>query len=150
MSATFASSDWTDLLLAALRSSREVGDSGVSWVHGPLLLVIDAAGEAGLAGPVAVGIDVHAGEVRDVRPVDQPRVELWPFAIGGPYARWKDILDGRLNVIDAMMQSRLRVRGDLPTLHRHRQLLDAILDVVGSVPTTWPVAPEAAGAPAGR
>jgi len=148
MSATFASQEWADSLAVHLHDSAAVRTESISWVHGPLLLVIDADVEHGVES-VGVRIDLHEGSVRSVTLVPAEDARLCPFAVGGSIARWKAVfVDRSLSLVDGVLESRLRLRGDLPTFARHRGLLDAVAVAAAGIETIWQDELEPAAAPA--
>ena len=136
MSASFASQEWVEQLGAALSESATVRTNSMDWVFGPLLFVIDADEEHGLA-KTALRVDLHEGSVRGVTLGDAADATRVPFAVGGSLARWKAVFGGSLSIVDGILESKLRSRGDLPTLARHRQLLDGIAAAGGSLETQW-------------
>jgi len=148
MSASFASAAWVDSLATALQGSAKVRTESMSWVFGPLLLVVDADAEHGLEA-TGIRIDLHEGSVDGVTLVSpQDERVLAPFSIGGSLARWKAAFAGSLDLVDAILESKLRVRGDLPTITRHRALLAAIAATGGEVETSWQDEQEPVGATA--
>lgn len=147
MTATFASEPWAASLAEGLQQSAAVRTESMTWVHGPILLVVDADAEHGLDA-TALRLDLHEGSVRDVRVVDPTGAARAPFAVGGSLARWKAVFGGALSLVDGVLESKLRVRGDLPTLARHRSLLDAIAAVGGELETQWQDEQAPAAAPA--
>lgn len=146
MSASFASSKWTDELSGQLRDSAKVRTESMSWVFGPLVFVVDPDADHDLEA-TALRIDLHEGAAGGVTVVPMSDVTRAPFAIGGSLARWKTVFAGSQSMVDGILQSRLRVRGDLPTLMRHRGLLDAIAVAGGTIETVWQDEKEAAAAP---
>ncbi|MCW2950371.1 MAG: hypothetical protein JWN41_1384, partial [Thermoleophilia bacterium] len=125
MNDTFASQDWVDSLASQLRGDAQVRTECVTWIFGPLVIVVDPDDDHGFAG-AAVKVDMFEGDVRRVELVERETAYLSPFVIAGSLARWKSIFGGQLAIIDGVLQSKLVVRGDLPTFTRHRALLDAI------------------------
>ena len=148
MSASFASSEWAEQLRAGLQDSAPVRTDSMTWIFGPIVFVVDADAEHGLEA-TALRLDVHEGSVRGVTVVDPDDAARSPFAIGGSLARWKAIFGGSLSIVDGILESKLRARGDLPTLARHRGLLDAIATVGGALDTSWQDENEPAAATAG-
>ena len=120
----------------------------MSWVFGPLVLLVDADVEHGLKA-TAIRIDLHEGAVRGVEVVPGADAGRSPFVLGGSLARWKTVFGGSLALVDAVLDSRVRAAGDLPTLARHRGLLDAIAAAAGEVDTAWQDEQEPASASAG-
>jgi hypothetical protein len=145
--ATFASEAWIDAWWAALRGDERVRDAAATWVFGPWLLVIEADAEQGLPEPVAISIDVHEGEVRDLRLAARSDARHAPWTFTAPYARWKGVFEGTVDLLDAGLGGRVRITGDLPELHRHGVLVAAIFAAASTLETTFPE--PAAGEPAG-
>ena len=144
MSATFASQEWADSLAVHLTDDARVRTESVTWVFGPIVLLVDADAEHGLDA-AAIRIDLHEGSVRGVT-VAAPDAALAPFAIEGALARWKSVFGGSLDILDGILKAQLRSRGDLPTLNRHRGLFAAIAQAGAAIETTWQ--DEEAAAPA--
>lgn len=148
MTATFASPDWADRLATSLQDSARVRTESMSWVFGPLLLIVDADDEHGFEA-TGLLLDLHEGSCRAVASTPASSAPLTPFSISGSLATWKSVSDGTLDVVDAILDSKLRSRGDLPTLARHRALLGAVVATAGGLETTWPQEQEPVAAPAG-
>ena len=53
------------------------------------------------------------------------------FVISATYRRWKDVVRGDLDPVRAMMQGKLRVRGDLPTILRYVQAAHELVVLCG-------------------
>jgi hypothetical protein len=136
MTATFASQEWADSFAAHLTDDAGVRTDSMTWVFGPILLVVDADEEHGLAA-TGLRIDLHEGEIRGVTLADPAEVVRTPTALGGSLQRWKSVFGGSLSVVDAVRESKLRFRGDLPTLNRHRGLLDGIARAGAALETAW-------------
>ena len=60
------------------------------------------------------------------------------FVISAAYRRWKDVVRGELDPVRAMMQGKLRVRGDLPKILRSVQAANELVVLCGDVPTRFP------------
>jgi hypothetical protein len=135
---TFLSSEWIDQWWGRLRADEGVRSEGASWVHGPLLLVVEAEADT-FDRTVGIRIDLHEGEVRDLRVVDTPDAARSPFAIAGPYSRWKGLFaTGTPDLIDLLLGARLRVKGDLPALNVHRPLWSAFFAAAGGADIAFP------------
>jgi putative sterol carrier protein len=137
MTASFASKEWAEALGARLDESARVRTESMSWVFGPLTLVVDADDELGIEA-TALRLDLHEGSCRGITRSTAAAAAVTPFELRGTPARWKSILAGELSMVDAVLDSRLRAAGDLPTLARHRGLLDAIAEAASAIETEWP------------
>ena len=60
------------------------------------------------------------------------------YVLSAPYTRWKDILLGELDPIKGMMQGKLKVRGDLPTIVRYVRAANELVRLTGEVDTVFP------------
>jgi len=56
----------------------------------------------------------HDGEVKSIRMTDKETAEKCKFIISGDYARWKQVGKGELDAVKAMMQGKLKLKGNLP------------------------------------
>lgn len=135
-----ASPEWTKELAGALQKSDDVRTNAATWTHGPIALVVDADEAKSFSGASVVL------ELRDGSVTAAAGDRLTPFGFSGSLDRWQAIFSGSSTMVDAALESKLHVRGDLPTLARHRGLLDAIAQTAGSLTTTWPEVPETANA----
>lgn len=70
--------------------------------------------------------------------VDPARGAEAAYQITAPYTRWKDVLLGDLDPIKGMMQGKLKVRGDLPTIVRQVRAANELVRLTGEVETVFP------------
>ena len=60
------------------------------------------------------------------------------FVIVGTYARWRDVIEGRLDPIKGMMEGKLKLaRGHLPTIIRFVESSRRIVSSASRVPTLF-------------
>jgi putative sterol carrier protein len=60
-----------------------------------------------------------------------------PFVVAAPYSRWKDVLAGELDPIKGMMQGKLKLEGDLPTIIRYVRAANELVLLTQTVPTDY-------------
>jgi len=60
-----------------------------------------------------------------------------PYVIRAPYTRWKDVLRGDLDPVKGMMQGKLKLQGDLPTIIRYVRAANELVHLTMSVPTEF-------------
>jgi putative sterol carrier protein len=134
----FPSEEWTVAYRAAINNNRAYRERG-TWTFGPVAMIVRDDGAGGLAQPAGVVLDVHEGECRSARfveGVDDP--EDAKFVIVAPYARWKDVIEGRLDPIKGMMEGKLRLtRGHLPTIIRFVESARELVVSASRVPTEF-------------
>jgi putative sterol carrier protein len=56
----------------------------------------------------------HDGDVKSIRMTDKETAEQCKFIISGDYVRWKQVGKGELDAVKAMMQGKLKLKGNLP------------------------------------
>ena len=59
------------------------------------------------------------------------------FVIRAPYTRWKEIIRKELDPIKGMMQGKLRLKGDLPTIVRYVKAANELVNLAATVPTDF-------------
>ena len=69
---------------------------------------------------------------------DGRQVRVAPFCITGEYARWKQVIRKELDPITGMLQGKLRLKGDLPTIVRYVEASKALVESAGRVVTEFP------------
>lgn len=146
MAYKFASDEWIDDVWAQLRGDEAIRLAGATWAHGPLLLVVRPHPDSNFNETLALRLDLHEGEARDLRRADLDDGQTTPFVIAGTYPRWRKALAGDIDLLDALLEAKLSFKGDLPTLERHRSLIAAVLQAAARVETSYPE--DAAAAPA--
>jgi putative sterol carrier protein len=66
------------------------------------------------------------------------RTDAAAYILTAPYSRWKDVVEGELDPIKGMMQGKLRVRGDLPTIVRYVKAANELVRLTGLIDTEFP------------
>ena len=82
--------------------------------------------------------DLWHGECRnwkyDVTPEEGGRAA---YIIRAPYGRWKEVINKELDPIKGMMQGKLKLKGDLPTMVRFVRAANELVNLAGTVPTEF-------------
>ena len=139
MPVKFPSEEWTAAYRQAVNDNPNYRTAGREWTHGAVALVVKAEPAAGLESDMAMLLDVHAGECRSARylPANDAR-GLAAFVVESSYARWKDVIEGRLDPIKAMLLGRLALtKGSLPTMIRYVASSRELVRSAGMVPTDF-------------
>jgi len=83
-------------------------------------------------------LDLWHGECRGARyAVPAEEGGRAKFIIRAPYSRWKEVIKKELDPVKAMMQGKLKLKGDLPTILRHVKAATELVNVAASVPTEF-------------
>lgn len=150
MTEIFGTEAWTDVVWAALRSDEQVARCAATWVTGPILIMVDPDGDPACPNPIRLLVDIHEGDVRQLRLLGDAATPLTPLAFEGKFGSWKPVATGSKTLLDAVLAGSIRYRGDLPLLARSGSLATAILTAGRRVDVTFTTAdePAAAGVPA--
>lgn len=135
----FPSAEWTQALKVALNNHRGYREAGKPWRFGAVALIVRAAPEQGLAEDAGIVLDVHQGTCRGARFVEgESDPSDAAFVIVGAYARWRDVIEGRLDPMKAMMEGKLKLaRGHLPTFIRFVEPSRMVVASASKVPTLF-------------
>jgi putative sterol carrier protein len=136
MAQLFPSEEWVKAYQAAIRSS-DYSETGKTWTRGVVALVCKAEPAVGLKDDVGIWLDLHEGQCRDARLVPAEEARQAPFVVTGEYARWKQVIQGKLDPIKGMMQGKLRLKGDLPTIVRYVKASKTLVASAAKVETSF-------------
>ena len=73
---------------------------------------------------------VHVGSAADAQKCD--------FVITAPYTRWKEVSTKQLDATKGMLQGKLKLKGDLPTIVRYTKASQEMTECTTRVPVEWP------------
>ena len=100
--------------------------------------LIEAEPDKGVSEDVWAWLDLWHGECRGGGIVDAGKAQAARFVIRAPYSRWREVLEGDLDPVRGMMQGKLRVHGDLPTIVRYVRAANELVHLTGTVETEFP------------
>lgn len=135
--ARFPSEEWVALFVDAINASDRYRDAASSW-EGDIAFVFEAEPDRGVPEDVVAWLDLWHGECREGRIVSAEEGAKARYVVRAAYSRWKDVLRGDLDPIKGMMQGKLKLRGDLPTIIRYVRAANELVTLTGSVPTEFP------------
>jgi putative sterol carrier protein len=133
----FPTQAWFDRFRVHINASDEYREAASEW-EGDIAFLIKAEPDRGVPADVWGWLDLWHGECRGAGLIDDERAAAAAYAITAPYTRWKDVLAGDLDPIKGMMQGKLKVRGDLPTIVRQVRAATELVRLTGEVPTRFP------------
>ena len=122
MAHRFPSEEWTSAYADAVNANEAYRKAGKDWTHGTVAMVVKADASIGIDDDTAMILDVEGGECRGTKYLSgmtAVEAESPAFIIVAPYARWKEVINGEIDPIKAMMQGKLKLtKGHLPTMLR--------------------------------
>jgi putative sterol carrier protein len=142
----FPSEEWLEEFVEKINTSAEYADAAATW-EGDLVFVYEKEPDKGVEEDVYAWLDLWHGKCRDAAKLEgpeDPRASSAKFTITAPYSRWKSVLKKELDPVKGMMQGKIKVKGDLPTIVRYVKASNVLVDLTSTVDTQF--IDEAAGA----
>jgi putative sterol carrier protein len=135
----FPSAQWAAAYQIALNNNPSYRDSGKCWTFGSVAMVVLGDPTIGIDRDVGVVLDVHSGECRGARFVEGiDRLKAAEFTFVASYARWQEIIEGKLDPIKGLMEGKLKLaRGDLSTIVRFVEAARQLVVSASKVPTSF-------------
>lgn len=142
MALVFGTKEWTAAYEKAVQGNEEWSKAAANW-EGDLTIVIKAKPEIDLP-EIYLYMDLWHGECRSIRSISKEEGEKAKFVITGEYDRWKQVGKGELDPVKGMMQGKLKLRGDLPTIVRALKASQELIKSFSKVETVFPdeISPE--------
>jgi putative sterol carrier protein len=137
MALSFPSLKWLEEFKKQINSSEGYKKAGATWTAGPVALVISAKPGIGINEDFGMWLDLHQGVCRDARVVKAAEAQRAPFCITGDYARWKQVIRKELEPVKGMMQGKLRLKGDLPTIVRYVKASQELVECTTKIETKF-------------
>lgn len=134
--AVFPSDEWLQIYRDRINASPEYREAAATW-EGAIAFVLEAEPDRGVQEDLWAWLDLWHGECREARMVTPEEGSRAPYVIRAPYTRWKEVLAGDLDPVKGMMQGKLKLRGDLPTIIRHVRAANELVHLTSTVPTEF-------------
>ena len=134
--AEFPSEEWVSAYVERINASPEYREASATW-EGDVAFVFEAEPDKGVPEDVWAWLDLWHGECREGKLVSAEEGEKARFIIRAPYSRWKEVIRKELDPVKGMMQGKLKLKGDLPTIVRYVKASNELVNLAGSVPTEF-------------
>ncbi|MDP9405275.1 MAG: SCP2 sterol-binding domain-containing protein [Actinomycetota bacterium] len=133
----YGTQEWLNTYRDRINASASYRAAAATW-EGAVAYVFEAEPAKQWPETTYAVMDLWHGQCRDARLTSAAEAEQAPFVIRAPYSRWKQVIRRELDPIKAMMQGKLRLRGDLPTVVRHVEASNVLVAIAGEIPTEFP------------
>src|ERR1700694_2445519 len=112
------SAEWAKAFKDEVNNSTayKAAAKGWKWTVG---LVVEAEPDKHFAEAKGIVMDLFDGEARDVKVGSAADAQKCDFVITAPYSRWKQVATKELDATKGMLQGKLKLKGDLPTIVRY-------------------------------
>ncbi|MGZ4104549.1 MAG: SCP2 sterol-binding domain-containing protein [Actinomycetota bacterium] len=133
----FPSEEWLTEYVERINGSKEYAEAAATW-EGDLSYVFEREPDMGVPDDVWVWIDLWHGKCRGAKyGVPEGEGDKARFIIRAPYSRWKEVIRKELDPIKGMMQGKLKLKGDMPTIVRYVKAANELVNIAGSVQTQF-------------
>lgn len=136
MAVVFPSDEWVSQYKDAINGNPEYRTGAADWTYGVVALICKALPPQ-LPDDVGIWLDLDRGECREAKLVTLEESAKAPFCITGEYARWKQVIRKELDPIKGMMQGKLKLKGDLPTIVRAVKASQELVNSATMVPALF-------------
>lgn len=133
----FPTEPWFKDFIARIDASEEYRAAAETW-EGDVAFVVEAEPDKGVPADVWALLDLWHGQCRGGGLINEERGRAARYVIRAPYSRWKEVIRGTLEPVRGMMQGKLKLQGDLPTIVRNVQAASSLVRIVGQVDTVFP------------
>ena len=134
MGVPFFSDEWLREFKEKINENAAYRTAAADWTYGVVALVCKAQPPA-FPRDAGIWLDLDRGACREAKLVTVEEAARAPFCITGEYARWKQVLRKELEPIKGMMQGKLRLKGDLPTIVRQVESAKELVNSASMIDT---------------
>lgn len=136
--------EWVQEYQELIQNDDEYKEAAKTW-EGSVVIKILAKPDIGLDKDLYMFMDLWHGDCRFIRIVPAEAGEAGDFVITGEYDRWKAVMAKELDTIKGMMQGKLKLKGDLPTIVRAVKAASRLVDLTALTTPRFPDELDAAG-----
>lgn len=128
---------WLEAWKEKIAASAEYRQIAKTW-EGSVSIIVNADPDRGIPEPIYLFTDYWHGEVRDFLVCDEAEARSANFVMSGDYLRWKQVARRELDPTKALMQGKLKLKGNLAYIVRHVRTVKKVIDLLCEVETLWP------------
>ena len=129
------SDEWVEEYRDAINESDEYREAARDW-EGAVVYHFQAEPDRNLAEDVYGWFDLWHGECREAKQVPAEEASGAEFVVSAPYSIWKQVLTKELEPMKAVMQGRLKMKGDLAKAVRYTKASMVLQDIAARIPGT--------------
>ena len=130
--------EWVNAWAEELNLNEKYKEAAQKW-EGETVLVLKADPDMGLGEDRTVILDLWHGECREGRVADDDDLESAPYVITASPENWRQILDGKLEPIMALMRGKLQLtKGKITDLLPYITAAKEMISSAASVDTKFP------------
>ena len=131
------SDEWAQAYKDEINRSEAYKNAGKGWKW-TVGLVVEAEQDKNFPEARGIFMDLFDGTARDIKVVSADEAKACNFAITASYSRWKEVATEKLDATRGMLQGKLKLKGDLPTIVRYTKAAQELTKATTRVPVEWP------------
>ncbi len=129
--------EWIDAFEKAIQGDDLYKEVAKEW-EGSCVIHMLANSDLGFEDDIFIFMDLWHGECRFVKPVPRETGENGEYVLTGEFERWQSIMAKELDVLKAMMQGKIKLKGDLPSIVRSVKAASRLVDLASDLDTKFP------------
>jgi len=129
--------EWLDAWKQKIAESKEYREIAKNW-EGSVSIIVNPDPAKGLLEPIYLFTDYWHGDVLDFAICDKAKAESAKFIMSGDLARWKQVAKKEVDATKALMQGKLKLKGDLTYVVRNIKTVNKVIDLLCEIETRWP------------
>lgn len=133
----FGSEAWIKQLQIELNQSEAYAEAAKNW-EGDITFAIETKGSL-LKNEIYMYLDLWHGQCRDARIVDSLKDPQPEFVIKGTVRSFKEVIEGRVEPMKAMLTKKLKLTGVMAKLMRNVKSANQLVLCCTYVPTDFPL-----------
>jgi putative sterol carrier protein len=107
----FGTKDWLEAFVKTLNENKAYEEAAETW-EGDFLFIVWPDKELGIEEELVMWMDLWHGKCRGYEMIDNRDAKDTAFIYEGEYANWKEIIEGRLDPIKALLTRKMKLTGD--------------------------------------
>ena len=129
--------EWMDAWKEKIAGSKEYKEIAKEW-EGSVGLICNSDPSKNVPEPIYLFTDYWHGDALDFLICDEAKAQTAKFIMTGDYTRWKQVAKKELDATKALMQGKLKLKGDLTYVVRMVKTITKVVDLLTEVETVWP------------
>ena len=115
MAIMFGSQEWADAACKELNTSQKYKEAAKNW-EGDMYVIVEP--DASFKHRIITYFDLWHGDCRSACIVKDEKEKSPKYLISGPFTVMKQVLDKKVDPVQAMMTGKLKVKGDMAQIMR--------------------------------
>ncbi len=107
----FGTDEWLESYVKTLNENKAYEEAAATW-EGDFLFIVWPDKEIGIEEELVMWMDLWHGKCRAFEMLPSRDAKETAFIYEGEYANWKEIIEGRLDPIKALLTRKMRLTGD--------------------------------------